>query len=343
MKAVVWQGKDNLDFRCGETDEPTITSQQIIVKVEAAAICGSDFHLADFGATPPLIPGHEVAGIVVEMGKEVTGLKIGDRVAMDPVQKCGACYACTHGIENLCLNYRHLGDGTTPGGWAEYMPIDAANAYRIDNNLSFSEACLIEPAAVCYQSFERARIKAGASVLILGDGPFGFLHAMIAKGLGVGLIIVAGHYDQRLQRIAAQTDAVVCNTHNQNLEEVISSQIPNSPGIDIVIEATGSGQAINAGLRSLKPQGTLVVFSYIWKPEPLEMGLIHMKELNVLGSCRSNCYEKCLQLMAAGKVDTGALVDNQVPLEQYQSAMDHLTGNKKDVFKTVLLPHRRQL
>jgi len=338
MKAVVWHGKDNFDFSCEQTEYPKIAPNQIIVKVQAAAICGSDFHLADFGAVAPLIAGHEVAGTVAETGKDVKGLKVGDRVAMDPVQKCGHCYSCTHSIANLCINYRHLGDNVTPGGWAEYMPVDAANAYKMPSNVSFSAACLLEPAAVCCQSFERAKLRRGDNVLILGDGPFGFLHAMVARALGAGKIIVAGHYNQRLERIARKTEAVVCNTHNENLQEVIASQVRDAGGLDIAVEATGTATASNMGIKALRPQGTLVVFSYVWKPEPLEMGIIHMKELNVIGSCRSNCYQKCVTLMAEGKVDTAELVDIEVPLEQYGKAMDYLRNNKKDVFKAVLLP-----
>lgn len=338
MKAVVWHGKDNFDFTCEQTEYPRIAPNQIIVKVQAAAICGSDFHLADFGAVAPLIAGHEVAGTVAETGKDVKALLVGDRVAMDPVQKCGHCYSCTHSIGNLCINYRHLGDNVTPGGWAEYMPVDAANAYKIADGLSFSAACLLEPAAVCCQSFERAKLRPGDNVLILGDGPFGFLHAMIARGLGAGKIIVAGHYDRRLERIAGKTNAVVCNTHNENLQEVIASQLRDGGNLDIAVEATGNAAAPNMAIKALRPQGTLVVFSYIWKPQPLEMGMIHMKELNVTGSCRSNCYQKCLALMAEGKIDTAQLVDMEVPLEQYKEAMDYLRNNKKDVFKAVLLP-----
>jgi len=338
MKAVVWNGKDNDDFKYEEVGYPTFKPNQIIVKVGAVAICGSDFHLKDFGATAPLIAGHEVSGTVVETGSEVNDIKVGDRVTMDPVQKCGSCFSCANGIENLCVNFRHLGDGVTPGGFAEFMPVDAANAYKIADNLSFEAACLIEPAAVCCQSLERAGINAGDNVLILGDGPFGFLHAMAARGMGADKIIVAGHYNERLKRIAKKTDAVICNTHSGNLEEMINSVIKGKPGIDIAIEATGAGPVPNMGIKSLRPQGTLVLFSYVWNPEPLEMGMIHMKELNVIGSCRSNCYDKCLQLMSEGKIDTEALADKVVAIESYREAFDYLKKNKKDIFKAILLP-----
>ncbi|MBN2209894.1 MAG: alcohol dehydrogenase catalytic domain-containing protein, partial [Sedimentisphaerales bacterium] len=129
MKAVVWTGANN--FEVQDAPEPTPSKGQVVVKVEAAAICGTDFHYADFQSRPPIIPGHEVAGIVVEKDAKVTTLNIGDAVALDPVQRCGICYACTHDIGHLCLNTRHLGGERAAGGWAEYVAVDAVNAHRI--------------------------------------------------------------------------------------------------------------------------------------------------------------------------------------------------------------------
>jgi threonine dehydrogenase-like Zn-dependent dehydrogenase len=267
----------------------------------------------------------------------VENVKEGDRVALDPVQVCGTCWCCTHGIPHLCKNYRHLGDKETPGGWAEYVAIDAANAYQVPDSVDLTAACLAEPLAVCYESFQRASLKKGDRVLILGDGPFGFLHAQVAKAREAGKIIVAGHYDQRLERIKAATGAEVCNTHNQDLQKVLDSQTDGS--VDIAIEATGAGPLPAVGLKALRPRGTLVIFSYIWKPETPDMGLIHMNELNVLGSCRSlGAYGPCLDLLRDKGVDTGLLVDCTAGLKDHRTALDRLKNNKAEVFKAVLLP-----
>lgn len=336
MRALVWQGGKR--FVVEQVPAPVAEPGRIVVKVEASAICGSDFHLDDFGAKPPLIPGHEVAGIVHETGEGVRNVKAGDRVALDPVQKCGRCYACTHGIEHLCEQYRHLGDRAVPGGWAEFVAVDAANAHPIPAGVSAVSAALTEPAAVCYQSFERAGLRPGDRVLILGDGPFGFLHAQLARALGAGNIVVAGHYEARLDPIRKQTGAVTCNTKTGELGAVLEREI-GPPGVDIVIEATGAGASPGLGLKALRPRGTLVIFSYIWKPEALDMGLIHMKELQVHGSCRSRAgYGPCLALMAAGKLRTDLLVGLTVKLEQADQALEKLTKHKADTFKVVFTP-----
>ena len=336
MKALVWHGGHN--FAVEECPEPRVEPGRIVVKVEAAAICGSDFHMDDFGATPPLILGHEVSGTVAGVGEGASAFSVGDSVALDPVQRCGACWCCTHGIGHLCENYRHLGFGDTPGGWAEYVAIDAANAYPLPEGIGFAAACLVEPLAVCYESFERGGLLPGDKVLIIGDGPFGFIHAQMAKALDAGRIIVAGHYNKRLSRIAAETGAITCNTHHQDLQEILNSQV-GGPGIDIVIEATGAGASPNVGIKALRPRGTIVIFSYIWEPQALDMSTIQMNELSVLGSCRSlNAYGPSLDLLGAGKVNTEAVVDLQLPLSEHKKAIEKLSQNKEEVFKVVFLP-----
>jgi len=336
MKAAVWRG--DREFRLEQRSDPVPGANQVIVQVEVSAICGSDLHLPEFGHPPPIVPGHEAAGTVVELGSAVTGLEAGARVTLDPVQRCGRCYSCTHGIEHLCLDTRHLGTRETDGTWAEKVAVDARNVHRIPERVSFTAAALSEPAAVCYHSLQRSGLQPGEAVLVLGDGPFGFLHTQIAAALGAGIVICAGHHDNRLERIGEQTGALICNTKRQSLAEVIAGKAPRS-GVDLVVEATGSGSAPALGLEVLRPRGTLVVFGYIWEPKALNMGLIHMRELNVIGSCRSqHAFEPCLDMMARGRIDTETLVDLAVPLCDYQQALARLREHKADTFKVVLIP-----
>jgi threonine dehydrogenase-like Zn-dependent dehydrogenase len=336
VKALVWLG--GREFRVEDLPEPKALRGQIAVKVEAAAICGSDFHMADFGVRPPLVLGHEIAGTVLQIGEGVAGCSVGERVALDPVQRCGRCWCCTHGMEHLCTDVRHLGWGETPGGWAEYVAVDAANAHPVPPGIRPAAAALTEPAAVCWESFQRARLAKGDRVLIIGDGPFGFLHAQLARSLGADKIIIAGHHDRRLARIAARTQAVTCNTLHEHLPDVLDSQAAEH-GIDIVIDACGSGSSLPTGINALRPRGTLVLFSAIWKPEPLDTGAIQARELNVLGSSRSlNAYRPCLDLMDRGKLDTAALIDVEVPLAEFPKAIQALATSKGEMFKAVLLP-----
>lgn len=335
MKAIVWEDENR--FVLDDVPRPTIGDRQVLVRVAASSICGSDLDVARFGAKPPLVPGHEAAGTVEELGCAVTGVEVGARVALDPVQRCGQCACCRSGVEHLCANVRHLGWDDTPGTWAEFVAVDAANAHPIPSQVDFLAASLTEPVAVCYESFQRAKLRQGQSLLVIGDGPFGFLHAQIGRALGAGRIIVAGHYDKRLARIQAATGADVCNTHTDDLDAFLARKV-GPPGVDVAVAATGAGAAPNLGLRALRPRGILVVFSYVWKPEPLEMGLILMRELSVLGSCRSlDAFPVCLDMMADGRIDAGKLVDMRLPLEKFADAFEALRERKSDFFKAVFL------
>lgn len=339
MKAILWQGGKR--FELGEVPVPRPGRDQVLLQVEAASICATDFHYDDFECEPPIIPGHEVAGSVVGLGTNVQNVQIGQKVTVDPVQRCGSCELCSSGISHMCVNTRHLGYSDAPGGWAEYVAVDVANVYPIPDNVSLLEAALTEPAAVCMESFNRAGFEPGQDVLVLGDGVFGFIHGMLAQIFGARRIVVAGHYNERLNRIAEKTGAATCNTHATRLEDVLGKTV-GGLGVHLAIEATGSGAAPNIGLRALRPRGTLVLFSYIWHPEMLDLALVNMKELNVLGACRSlDCFGKCLRLMAEGKLDLGTLVDIKIPLEQYDKAMTELRENKANLFKAVLLPQKQ--
>ena len=134
---------------------------------------------------------------------------------------------------------------------------------------------------MCYQSFQRAQCRPEQNVLIIGDGPFGFFHAVIANILGHGPSSSAGHYDERLRRIAEKTPVTTCNTHHQDVLEIVREKT-DGQGVELAIEATGNSNSLNLGIAALRPRGTLVVFSYIWKPLPPDFGAIHMKELNLV-------------------------------------------------------------
>lgn len=336
MKAVFWQGGKR--FELGEHEKPVPGAGQVLIEVEASSICTTDFHYDDFGCTPPIVPGHEVAGTVIELGGKVNSVDIGQRVTVDPVQRCGECPMCTSGIPHMCAKTRHLGDTDIPGGWAEYMVIDAANVYEVPDSVSLTEAALTEPAAVCLESFKRADFISGQTVLVLGDGVFGCIHAMFAKILGAKEIIVAGHHDERLKRIIDKTGAIACNTHKQDLEKTLNDVV-GSFGVDLAIEATGATETPNIGLKSLRPRGTLVIFSLVWHPEILDLALLNMKELNVIGACRSlDCFGMCIEMMAKKQLDVKSLVDIEGSLEEFDKAIKELHENRKNVFKAVLHP-----
>ena len=156
--------------------------------------------------------------------------------------------------------------------------------------------------------------------------------------LGARSLVVAGHHDRGLERIAASTGATVCNTARDDLRRVVADRAGAS-GVDVAIEANGSGDAPAAGIELLRPRGTLVIFSYIWRPRALDMGAIHMRELNLVGSCRSRgAFAPCIDLIAQGRLDTETLLDAVLPLERFGEALRLLESDRERVFKVGLTP-----
>jgi len=336
MKAIVWRGGE--DMRLESVADPRPAPGQVLVRIAVTAICGSDLHLPEFRAVPPVIPGHEAAGTVVECGAGVTRPSPGDRVVLDPVQRCGTCIPCSSGFDHLCENTRHLGSGTCPGTWAELVVADAANAHALPDRVGFAAASLVEPAAVCRHSLQRARVEPGAAVLVMGDGPFGFFHAQWARTLGVRKLVVAGHHEPRLRRIREATGAATCDTTRQDLEALVRD-VAGPAGMDVAIEASGSGDAPGQAIPLLRPRGTLVVFSYIWSPRALDMGAIHMKELSLVGSCRSlDAFSPCIEAIAQGSLRPDLLLDARFPIVRFQEALSLLRADRDRLFKVALEP-----
>ena len=339
MKAVVWQGQQKYSIE--NVPDPTPGPGQITVRIDVATICGSDLHLDDFQSTPPIIPGHEASGTIVDIESAASTsseLRVGDRVCLDPVQVCGTCFACVSGIPHLCTRCRHLGGESAPGTWAEFVAIDKANAHLVPESVSMESASLAEPTAVCFESLRRGNLEPGKSIVIVGDGPFGFLHAQIAGAMGAGAVIVAGHHDRRLERIRQSTDAMICNTRDQSLDNYVREHIGND-GADIVVEATGNRHVPAIGLPLLKARGTFVVFSYIFDPEPIDMGLVSMKELNIVGSCRSlEAFDICLAWMETQKISPEAILDRVVRMDDFHLALERLRTKKASTFKTAFRP-----
>ena len=203
MKAIVWQGERR--FSVETVPDPKAGPGEVVVRVEAAAVCTSDLHMSEFAAKPPLVLGHEVAGTISEIGPGVEGRRLGERVALDPVMRCGACRCCRQGIGHLCLNFRHLGWGAVAGGWAEYVVIDAVNAHPVAPSVNPSAACLAEPRPSATRVSSAPGWRRAIACWSWETGRSASSTRRLARARGAGKIIVAGHHDRRLSRIAAQT------------------------------------------------------------------------------------------------------------------------------------------
>ena len=244
---------------------------ELLIRTSVATICTSD--LIDLDSNPfqirlPRVFGHEASGVVVACGPEVRGFEAGMRVAAHPVVPCGSCPECLRGFAHLCPHMGHLGHDRD-GAFAGYFVQRADRVRNLPDEVTAIAGALLEPVAVCLQAISRAGSVLGRTVLIAGDGPFGNLIARLAVWNGASRVIVAGHQPFRLSRIPG---VETCKT-------------PPQAVADIAILAVSSAEAVSECLSALLPRGRLVVFSAVHAPVSLDLFSIHLRELEIVGSC----------------------------------------------------------
>ncbi|MGW4134348.1 MULTISPECIES: zinc-dependent alcohol dehydrogenase family protein [Amycolatopsis] len=304
------------EIRVGEVPDPKPGDRQVVVKVGACGICGTDLHIADghFPPTPyPIVPGHEFAGEIVELGADVPGgWKIGDRVAVDPSLFCGYCKPCRSGRGNLCENWNATGD-TVDGAFAEYVAVPSANCYRMPDTMTWEQGALVEPVSCAVHGVRRIGVEAGERFLVVGAGTMGLIMQQLLQRAGAHVTVV----DRNTSRLGRAMDlgaaAVAGDVKDLDDEK-----------FDAAADCTGAAPAIEAAFDSLQRGGRLLVFGVA--PAEARVALspfrIYNDEITVVGSMAvMNSFGAALDLVADGAVDTAALLTDTLPLEQYPDAL----------------------
>lgn len=314
MKAAVLEDVKKLVVR--EVERPSIGPKDVLVRARACGICGTDVHIweGDFFPTFPLVPGHELAGEVVEVGSAVTELGVGDRVMVDPTVTCDDCHFCQINRQNHCLAWNAVGV-TRDGGFAEYVRVPARNCYRFAN-VSFSEAAFCEPLACVVFGQDRARIALGSEVLVLGAGPIGQLHVQASLANGAASVTVVDPMESKLE-LAKRFGAHEVVRSGPDLEA--SLRRIARWGFDVVIDCTGVAQVLADSLRYVKSGGKYVVFGVCGPTEtvPVSPFEIYRRDLEIIGSFAiRRTYDRAFKLMEHGVIDVKPLVFEAMPLDE---------------------------
>jgi len=313
VKAAIWEQPGEL--RIGEREDPTPGHGELVVKVGACGMCGTDLHIADgaFEPTPyPLIPGHEFSGEVVAVGPEVDNWHEGARVAVDPSLFCGKCEMCRIGRGNLCANWKAIGD-TVDGAFAEYVKVPAENAYALPDELSFREGALVEPVSCAVRGMHRLQVQPGESALIVGAGTMGLLLEQLILRAGASRVAVVDTNEGKLP-LAERLGADAAATGTEELGR-----------FDVAVDATGHPKAIESAFDALKRGGRLMVFGVAHGDARVSLSpfRIYNDEITVLGSMAVlHSFGPALELMAAGAIDAAALLTHRMSLGEYPSAID---------------------
>ncbi|MGW2252595.1 zinc-dependent alcohol dehydrogenase family protein [Kitasatospora sp. NPDC001660] len=321
MKAVVISSPGVLGIET--VDDPTPGPGEVVVKVAACGLCGTDLHIleGEFAPSLPLVPGHEFAGEVVALGAGVTDLAVGDKVAVDPSLYCHECHYCRLGRDNLCERYAAIGV-TTAGAAAEYAVAPAANCVRLPEHVGVEDAALIEPLSCAVRGYDVLRGRIGSNVLIYGSGTMGLMMLELAKRTGAASVDVVDLNDERL----ATARRLGCDRTAAG-----AAEFDQPRGWDVVIDATGNEHAIQDALGRVGRGGTYLQFgvaAYAARAV-IEPYKIYNQEITITGSMAVlHSFERAAALFAAGVLDPEVFISDRYPLADYATALQRFRAGQ---------------
>jgi L-idonate 5-dehydrogenase len=330
------------DLRVEERDLEPLGPGQVAVRIRAGGICGSDLHYYQHGGfgtvrvREPMILGHEIAGEVAEIAPDVTRVKVGDRVAVNPSRPCHACRFCLMGLPNQCLNMRFYGSAMPmphiQGGFREILVCDATQCFTA-SRASAAELAMAEPFSVVLHGLSRAGSLLGARVLVTGCGPIGALVVAAARFHGAAEIIVTDIVDEPLA--IAKTLGATHAFNTAKNPEALAPYAAEKGQVDVMIECSGNERALRAGMEVVRPRGTIVQLG-LGGDMSVPQNMVVAKEFLITGSFRFHEeFPLAVSLIDSGRVDLSPLLTGSYPIEEAVAAFEH-AGDRKTAMKVQL-------
>lgn len=314
---------------------PAPSADQVIVRVNAVGICGSDVHyfhegrIGDFVVAEPLVLGHEAGGVIVAVGADVDDSRLGERVSIEPQRPCRVCEFCRSGRYNLCPRIEFYATPPIDGAFAEYVAIQEDFAYAVPDSVSDDAAALMEPLSVAIAAVQKAGVRPGSRVLITGAGPIGIVTAQTARAFGATEIVISDPMAER-REVALRFGAT---------EAVDPAAGPLGSGYDAFVDASGSPVAVKQGISALKSGGVAVLVGMGADEIALPVSMIQNRELIVTGIFRyANTWPTAIDLVASGAVDLDALVTGAFGLAEVREALD--SASRPSTLKSIVHPDR---
>ncbi|MFJ9707094.1 zinc-dependent alcohol dehydrogenase family protein [Streptomyces sp. NPDC101234] len=329
MKAAVIEAPGKVTVTT--VPDPAPGPREVVAEVAACGLCGTDLHIlqGEFAPTLPVVPGHEFAGVVVGLGREVTELAIGDRVAVDPSLYCNECRYCRAGRNNLCDRWQAIGV-TVAGGAAEYAVAPVANCVRLPDHIGVQDAALIEPLSCAVRGYDVLNSRLGSHVLIYGSGTMGLMMLELAKRTGAASVDVVDVNPERLATAAKLGSSQTA---------LSADELARPGGWDVVVDATGNAAAIQDGLDRVAKAGTFLQFGvadYATRVT-IDPYRIYNQEITITGSMAVlHSYERAAELFAAGVLDPQVFISHRLPLAEYPQALERFAAGQGR--KIVVLP-----
>jgi L-iditol 2-dehydrogenase len=343
VKASVLTGYRHLEYM--DIATPVPSSTDVLVRVRACGICGSDIHgmAGDSGRRiPPVVMGHEASGDIVGVGREVATWLPGDRVTFDSTIYCGTCRYCAEGLVNLCDDRRVLGvscaDYRRDGAFAEYVVVPQRVLYRLPAEVSYVHGALVEPLAVAVHAVSRVPVSPSSTVVIVGAGIIGLMLLQTLRALGCSRVFVTDINDARLSTAQLLGAAVVVRSDRLDAVKTIR-EAAGGRGVDVAFEAVGISPTVNLAIDAVQKGGTVVLVGNVAPSVEFPLQSVVTRQISLLASTAS-CgeYPACIDLLAQNRIDVSGLVSAVAPLSEAAAWFDRLLAGQGDLLKVVLEP-----
>lgn len=343
MKALLLTEYNKMEVTT--VDEPEVGPGDVLIQVEACGICGSDIHGYD-GSTgrriPPLVMGHEAAGIVVDTGSDVTDLSKGDRVTFDSMVSCGSCEFCRSGDGNLCDNRMVLGvscdDYRRHGAFAERISVPRRIVYRLPDTLSFEHAALVEAVSVAVHATNVTPVVLGDTAVVVGAGMIGLLTLQAVKAAGASQVIAVDLNDKRLAAAKELGADVVLRGDQVDVPEMVRS-LTGGRGADVSLEVVGMTPTIKTAIESVRKGGSVTLVGNVSPTIELPLQSVVTREITLRGTCGCNGeYPQCIELMNNGTIRVDPLITAEIPLSDGPQWFERLHAGDPDHMKVVVRP-----
>jgi L-iditol 2-dehydrogenase len=342
MKALLLSQYNHLEI--ADFPVPTPGFCEILIRVAACGICGSDVHGYDGSSgrrIPPIIMGHEAAGTIAALGQGVADFAVNDRVTFDSTISCGSCPFCIRGEINLCNRREVLGvscgDYRRAGAFAEYVIVPARIVYRLPSSISFPEAALLEAVAVAVHAVSLATNVPKRTALVIGAGTIGLLCLQALHVEGCSSVYIADIDESRLS-LAERVGADAALSPGAKLDESISN-LTHGEGVDLVVEAVGRNESIATAIHAVRKGGTIILVGNISPEVTLPLQKIVTRQIRLQGSCASaGEYPRSIELMASGPINVKPLITAVAPLAEGPDWFKRLHSREPGLTKVVLLP-----
>lgn len=344
MKAMLLSDYQQLEIT--DMPEPDVGSHDILISVQACGICGSDVHGYDGSSgrrIPPLIMGHEAAGLITQVGQAVTRFQVGDRVTFDSTISCGNCYHCSRGEINLCDNRKVLGVSCDQyrqhGAFAQFVVVPEHITYALPDSFPFEHAAMIEAVSVAVHAANRTSISLGDSCVVVGTGMIGLLVIQAMKRAGCSTVIAVDLDPDKLE-LAIKLGATA--SINAAQEDVIArvKEMTSGRGADVAVEVVGATKTIQTAIESVRKGGNVTLVGNLAPEIELPLQSVVTRELTLNGSCASQGeYPQCIELMDRGEIQVEPLISLKAPLEEGPALFKRLYNAEPGLMKVILQPN----